>query len=804
MWRDLKFAAQALALTPLFTAAATLALGLAIGANGAIFGVVDALWFRPPGIRDGNTIVRVFATTRTASTETWSYPEYLDIRDRTAAFEHVAIRGRRGSLIIASDGTSELLLVNVVSTNFFDALGVKALHGRLFSASDDRALEAQPGIVLGHAFWRDRFGADPSIIGTTVQIGRGEPLDVTVLGVLPPSFRDLDPASDRDLWLPTQTWARLGNREELQQRDNQWFDIVARRRAAVSVAAAAAEVGAVADGFTRDYPDISAGRGTRVVSDRAYRLERGAVVATALFALVTLVVLITCVNIASLLLARAASRSPEFAMRAALGAGRWRLLRQLVLESAALGCLGAIAGAIVAAWLIALAPALIAAPPGMRSFVAFQADSRVLLFTAVVTLLTTVLFGIVPSWIGSRGDIVQLVKAGTSTHAYTRMKRVMMVAQIAISLVLLSMAAAFVRSFIATQHGEIGISRKPLLTIWTTFGALSPAAGEEAIRQLGGLPAVTRVALAIRAPLSLSGGGLTQSVFVSESQVDPSGALPVVKFGGVSSNYFDVMGTKILHGRAFTDADQRGGEAAVIVNEQFAARFFPGTEPIGATLRLGGRDGVEHRIVGISQNAVINGIGEKPEPYVYAPFWRSQHGEATFIVEASSDPGRLTAAAGSLLRQIDRRLEPRRMITMADYISYSASLYRVTAVLAGGLALVGLLLTAVGVYAVVAYRTTGRTKEIGIRVALGAPHRQVMALVMREGVRLAVAGVAVGLPLALLATNASSSMLFGISPWDWRTFVAAGGVLLGAMCLASFLPARRATRVDPSTALRAN
>ena len=182
MWRDLKFAAQALAQTPLFTSAATVALGLAIGANGAIFGVVDALWFRPPGIRDGKAIVRVFATTRTASSETWSYPEYLDIRDRTTAFEHVAIRGRRGSLLIAPDGTSELLLVNVVSTNFFDALGVKALHGRLFSASDDRALEAEPGIVLGHAFWRDRFGANPSIIGTTVQIGRGESLAVTVLG----------------------------------------------------------------------------------------------------------------------------------------------------------------------------------------------------------------------------------------------------------------------------------------------------------------------------------------------------------------------------------------------------------------------------------------------------------------------------------------------------------------------------------------------------------------------------------------------------------------------------------------------
>jgi putative ABC transport system permease protein len=803
VWRDLKYAAQAPARDPLFTAAATLALGLAIGANGAIFGVVDALWFRPPGVRDTATIVRLFATTPSETNATWSYPEYLDIRDRTTGFAGVAIRGRRGSLMTAADGSSELLLVNVVSTNFFQTLGVTAAHGRVFAASDDAMLESQPAIVLGHAFWQDRFGGDPSIVGAPLRIGRGESIEVRVLGVLPASFRDLDPATDRDLWLPTQTWARLGNREEFQQRDNRWFDIVGRRRANVSVAAADAEVAALAAGFARAYPAISAGRDARVVSDRDYRLGRGFTVAVSLFALVTLVVLITCVNVANLLLARAAARGHELAVRVALGAGRWRLLRQLLTESALLGGLGAIAGATIAAWLIALLPALISAPPGGRSFVSFQTDNRVLLFTSAVTLVTTVLFGLVPSWIASRADIVRLMKEAARTNFFeTRITRVMVAGQIAVSLVLVCVAGVLVRSFIETRRADIGVARKPLLTIWTTFGSLTPAAGAEAVRQLGSLPGVTRVALAIRAPLSLSGGGLAETVFVPTVHVDSTEVLPRVKFGAVSSNYFEALGTRIVRGRPFADADQREGEPAVIVNEQFARQFFPGHDALGERVRLGGRAGVDHRIVGIAENAVINAIGEKPEPYVYGAFWRSRSGEATFIVDGLSDPAAAAPAARDLLRRIDPRLEPRRMVAMADYISYSASIYKATAALAGALAVVGLLLTAVGVYAVVAFRTRRRAREIGIRVALGAARGRVVALVMRDGAALAALGVGAGVPLTMLATQAVSSMLFGIGPWDAVTLVGSAAVLLAAVCLASFVPAWRAARVDPAAALR--
>ena len=805
MWRDLRHAARALARSPVFTIAATLAIGLAIGANATIFGLVDGLWFRPPGVRDPSSLVWLFANTPTDRSGGWSFPDFVALSDRSRSFESVVALGRRGATMAGADGTPELLLVNIVSTNFFSALGVQPAAGRLFAAGDESALEREPGIVLGHEFWKRRFGADPTVVGRTIRLGREDAVSVTVLGVLPPTFRDVRASLDRDLWLPPPTWARLSDRSEFERRDFRWFEVLAVRKPGVGIAAAQAEVTALAAALAADYPATNAGRGARVVSDRAFRLETGGPNALALLALVLLVVLITCVNVANLLLARAAGRARETAVRAALGAGRGRLVRELMTESFLLGGLGALAGLTLAVWLIRLLPAILVQPPGFRSFVLFQADGRLLAFTLATTLLTTVLFGIAPSLFSARADVAHLIKGGTAGLPGSGGRLVansLVIAQVAVSLVLLSAAALLTRSFVETRRGDLGFSRKPLLAAWLPFGDVPAATLAEGVRQVEALPGVASVAVAIRAPLSLSGGGRAQQVALPGQPAAPDAPLPEIKFNAVSANYFTTIGTRIIRGRTFAPEEERGGERVAIVSERFARQLFGEADPVGALVRVGGGNGPEHRVVGVAQDAVINDIGEPVEPYFYLPFTRGRYGEATLIVAASADPAALASPIRAALAAVDPSLEPRRQNTIAEYIAYSSSRYQATAVLAGSLGLIGLVLTSLGVYGVVAYRTGRRTRELGIRVALGAAAGEVLRLVLREGARVGALGIAVGIPLALVCSQLISSLLFGVSPRDPAALVAAAVVLFGSVCAATFVPAWRATSVDPSVALR--
>jgi putative ABC transport system permease protein len=804
MWRDLRYAAQGLRRSLLFTITATLALGLAIGANAAIFGLVDGLWLRPPGVSRPGEIVWIYATTPTSQYGTWSFPDYLALRDRTKAFDGVVARGRRGALVAAADGSTELVLTNIVSLNFFTTLGVTAAQGRLFGPGDDAALEAEPGVVLGNAFWKRRFGGDPSIVGKTITLGADGGLAVRVLAVLPSSFRELDTAADRDLWMPPATWARMHGREEFDQPDNRWFDVVGRRTSGVSVAAAGAEVAALATALAAERHDTS-DRGARVVSDLDSRLESGGVNALALLGLVLIVVLITCVNVANLLLARTAARSRELALRVAIGASRWHLVRQLMAESLALGAVGTVAGILVGMWFIRLLPAILVPAPGLRSFVVFETDGRVLLFTLGITLVTTVLFSVAPSLLAARTDVAQLMKGEPALTGSVKIDRAvrhsLVIGQIAVSLVLLYSAGVLARSFLETRRTDLGYARQPVLTAWAATGDLAPEIISEAARRLADLPGVDSVAVAIRAPLSLSGGGMARRVFVPSGDGSSAG-VPEVKFNAVSANYFDTIGTRLVRGRAFTEAEARGGEPVMVASERFADRFFPNGDALGATVRLGMETGADVRIVGIAADIVINRIGETPESYFYLPYWRDRYGEATFLVRTSGDPGGLAPSVRSTLDGIDRRLEPRQLVTMAQYIDYSASPYQATAALAGALGAIGLFLTTLGVYGVIAYQTSQRSREIGIRVALGAARGRVLRLVLRDGVRVGLTGLVIGIPLAMLATRGIASMLFGVGPWSLAAFSATSALLLSAVLAATLIPAWRAARRNPSASLR--
>jgi putative ABC transport system permease protein len=619
--------------------------------------------------------------------------------------------------------------------------------------------------------------------------------------VLPRTFRDLEASADRDLWLSPNTWTWIGGDPgEFQARDFRWFEMIGRRKPELSVATANAEMVTLATSFKSAFPSSSTGRGARVISDFDYRMERGSVSAKAMLALVLLVVLIACVNVANLLLARAGARSHELAVRLSLGAPRWRIMRELASETVLLGVLGASGGLLVAYGLIQLLPALLPPPPGMRAMIVFRIDIRVAMFTAAVAAMTVVLFGIAPAWLAGRTDVVSAFKGGRGESVRdSALKRALVVTQVAISIVLLCVAAALSRSFIATSRADIGFARKPLLTLWTVFSSEKGPTIGEAVRQLRAIPGVTNVALAVRAPLSLSGGGMARRVTIPGVPADASLGPANVKFNAVSSNYFDVFGTRIIRGRPFSPEEERAGEPTVVVSKQFARQFFEGRDPLEQIIEIAGH---RHRIVGIAQDGIVNEIGEARQPYMYLPFRRADYGETTFVLETAGDPAPPTAAARAALRRLHPSLEPRRAITMKQYVDHALSLHRATAALTSILALAGLLLTAVGVYGVTAYRTTRRIREIGIRIALGAMRGQVLRLVLRDGLKIGAMGIAIGLPFALAGAKLISALLVDIEPWDAPSFAIAVAFLLFAIAIATWIPARRAAKVEPSSALR--
>ena len=717
----------------------------------------------------------------------------------------MAVRGRRGALLTDAGGITDLILVNVVSANFFEMLGVAAAQGRVFTIADDRFSGGDPGVVLGHAFWRSRFGGDPSIVGRTLHLGRRGSVPVKIVGVLPASFRELTNAADRDVWMTPHTWVRLAGVEDLEARDHRWFDVVARLRDGVALDAARSEIVAVSASLSRDFPATNAGRSARVVSDLDYRLERGGVNAAGLLALVLLVVFITCVNVANLLLARTADRSRELAVRVAIGAGRRHLVRYLAAESLLLGLAGTVLSLLVTLWLIRVLPVLVGTPPGFRSFADFAADARVMLFTLAVTTVTTFLFTLPTIWTAVRADLATMLRSdptASRTGASGRLRAALVSAQVAVSMVLVSSAAVLGRSFVETTHADLGFTRKPILTAWLAPAELTPVQGAEAAERLQALPGVAHVAIAVRAPLSLSGGGMARSIELPGSMA--TGAQPRdVKFTAVSASYFEVMETRLISGRFFTHDEERRGDPVAVVNEAFATALLGSQPPYGRLIRTASSS-TDHRVVGVVQNAVINEIGERAEPYFYLPYWSDEYGEATFLVRTHGPPPPgLPGQIGDTLRRIDPQLEPRRgVIAMSEYIDYRASGYEATAALATGLAAIGLFLTAIGVYGVIAYRTSRRAREIGIRIALGAPRAQVVRLVLRDGGRVVLMGLAFGLPAAMAATRLLESILFGVDPWDAVTLIASALALSAAVGLATFLPAWRAARLAPSRALR--
>ncbi|HLJ46125.1 MAG TPA: ABC transporter permease [Bryobacteraceae bacterium] len=805
MLRDIRFAFRTLASRPLFTLVASLSLALGIGANSAIFGLIDGLWFRPLAVPHSGEIVRVFSVTDQDPEAMLSYPEYLDIQRQATSLKDVVAIGGRGGLLMEGD-SHPLFLLNLVSSNFFTSLGVQAELGRVFTPHDEVESPGALVTVLGNSFWHRRFGGDPNIIGRQIRIQRMRELSVTVVGVLPASFREIDNGSDRDMWFPRQTWAQLGDVTELERRSGRWFHVLGRLAPGSNVKTANAQIEALAHHMAEAYPDTNRGRRASVVGDLSYRIEQAGGVGEGLLAIVLLVVAICSVNVANLLLSRAGIRGREMAVRLALGAARGRLIRMLMIENFLLGAAGLILGLAMGFWLISTLPALMVQPPGMFVAIDFQFDSRVLVFSILVSLATVLFFGLAPACRGSRPDLVPALKGeaafGLSHGRWWPLRNWLVVIQVAVSLVIVASAGILVRSFANTRVSDLGFGRKPLLNVFLAADGAKPALYRDIISRFEGMPGVKNVAVAVRAPLSLSGSGMSRLVRFPD-RPELANAPPMeIKYNSISANFLSTMGTPILKGRGFETRDENPGTNAVLINETMARRFWPSEDALNKIILLGGREPKAYRVVGIVKNAPINAIGEPPEPYLYLDYWANFEEEMTFMIETREDPASLAQPVRRALKSVDSRIDPLSITTQNELINFSAFRYQVTAEVVGALGMLGLILTAVGLYGVVSFGVSQRTRELGIRMALGADRRDALGLVLRDVLLMGAAGLGVGLPLALTATRLFSSLLFGIRPWDVPTFLAAAVVPTAVLLSAGFLPARRATGIEPSSALR--
>jgi predicted permease len=816
---DIRYAFRQLRRTPGFAATAVLTLALGIGASSAIFCIMDALWLHPMPVPHQRELVRVFATTQQSpaaieGVDTYfSYTEFQTIASRTTALKGVYALGRRGSMIERADGTSALLLTDVVSSNFFEGVGVHPLRGRIFTSSDAAQLRTHPGVLLGYGFWQREFSGDPNVVGRQISILRGKDhrSQVDIWGVLPPSFREIDNGMDRDLWMPAETWAAVANADELTSRDFRWFKIIGRLAPGATVAEVSQQVATTAKALEAADPQSNHGRGARAVGDFPYRIAQAGTTGLVLFAIVGCVVLLGTVNLAQLMLARALARGSEVALRLSIGARRIAVARQLLVENLLLGIFGLAAGVALAASIAVVLPRLMVSEPAMlvaigSSSTSFQLDWRTFLFAAALAFVTMLLLALVPLSQVARQELLPVLQSGSTTRTEAKlsfMRRAAIWVQIAVSFALLVSTGVLVRSFINTRQQSIGLTRNQVLLAW----AQEPDAPtrDDVVQRMKAMPGVDRVAYAIRAPLSLSEGGIAVKVKLPSH---PEIHDPVeIKYNAVSPSFLDVIGTRVIRGHGFTPSDDQPGPVVILIDRTMAEKYWPGRDPIGQVVQLvglntGPASNTDARIVGVTEDAPINQVGEISEPYIYMPFHLSQMGEITFALETRQNAMSLARPTRQVLIHANPLLDPMMLTSLPELIRYSAGNYQMMAELVSALGFIGLALTVVGLYGFLAFRVNQRRREIGIRMALGATRETTALLILRDTARMAAVGLVLGFFLAVAATRLESSALFGVRPLDTFSMTCAIGVLSIAILLAAWLPARRAASIDPMQALR--
>jgi predicted permease len=814
--QDLKYGARMLLKSPGFTAVAALSLAIGIGANTTIFTLINALLLSPIPVADPGSLVGLF-TTDERNQQGFnrfngnSKPNFESYRDGSTTFTGMAAYGGIG-LSLASGGEPEQIGGEIVSGSYFDLLGVKAALGRTFLPDEDRTPGTHPVVVLSHGLWTRRFGSDPAIINRPITLnGQG----FTVVGVAPPGFRGINVLGGPELWVPFMMHPQVLSGfflENFNDRRALLFNVFGRLKPGVSIDQAQAELTTIGGRLAREFPNENQGRNAALLPLSQAMLNPNirqvfVLAGGLLMTVVGLVLLIACANVANLLLARASARRREIAIRLALGAGRGRLIRQLLTESVLLSLCGGAAGLLIAYWgrdlLLAVRPQQF-----LPAAVDLPLDARVLGFTFGVSILTGLLFGLAPALQASRSDLATELKdrsAQPSGAGRFNLRGALVVAQVALSLVALIGAGLFLRSLRNTQRIDPGFeTRNVVLAVFDLAAqGYDTTRGREfhrrVIEEVGRVPGVRSAALATNLPIA--GGGIGRTVF--PEGVDPTdrSAGVFVTVNTVGVGYFDTLDVAIRRGRAFEETDREGTPLVVVANEAMAQRFWPGQDAVGKRFKFFGFDQY-CEIVGVAGNTKIFTLGEDPQMIAYMPLLQSYEPALVLHARTAGDATALMEGVRRTVQSLEPTMPITNVQTVADLIDASLWAPRMGAALLAIFALVALVLAAIGLYGVMAYAVSRRTQEFGVRMALGAGRREVLALVLRQAMTLVAGGLGLGLVVALAVTRLITAFLTGVSPTDPLTFASISVLLVAVALAAGYVPARRATRVDPMVALR--
>ncbi|MEM8962865.1 MAG: ABC transporter permease [Acidobacteriota bacterium] len=817
LWQDLRLSFRQLAKSPGFTTAAVVCLALGIGANATVFSYAYSMLFSArPGIEEPDRLVRVFTTwSHGIQHGSMSVPDHHDIRERADLLTDFASESPRPIQLAEGDRT-ERLMGSIVTANYFDVLGVEPSRGRLFDPEAHRTIGAAPVVVISHDFWQRRFDSDPDIVGRRV-ILNGHPF--TVIGVAAVNFSGPNVGFAIDIWTPLamQEITEPG-RNLHERRSNHWLNYnIGRLAPGVTRAQAQAQFDAIAAQLTESYPDDNTGKTFMLIPENEGNLHpmvrNGFVGAIGLlFGIVGLILLLACANVAGLLLARATGRRREIAVRLALGASRWRLIRQLLTESLVLSLFAGGVGLLLGVWLMARLASLGESGPIPLDFTV-DIDFTILAFTFGIAIATGVFFGLVPALAATRANLVPALKDGvgnTGSGAASRLRRILVTAQIALSLTLLIGAGLALQSLRNAQRLDVGFEPDYLAVASVDLGrqGYTEEQGRDYQRRLlervRSLPGVESAAWGESLPMSMQSkqtGALPAGYEVPDGADEPS-----IDFSAAASGYFETLDIPLIRGRGFEIVDLTGGgeegdeaQRVMVVNQAFVNRYWPDRDPLGATVQV--NEGEPHRVIGVVPTGKYFALGEAPKPFMYLPL--DYVNVATLHVRTVTDPASMLPQIESEAKALDPNLPLYDVKTAEDHLGFALLPPRSMAIATTVFAVLALLLATIGLYAVIAFWVRQGIRDIGVRIALGAAGSDVVRMVVGRGLRLTAGGLLVGLVGGYLLARVATSVFLGVSAVDVGIYVTAAAVLASAALVASLVPAMRAVRVDPMQVLRA-